>query len=400
MAEMQELKRSAAKTEPNNVIPSLYSVHSDQGHFRGSLPNLNEGNKSFYPDSRYSSAIQRQSIIQNTNSLTSPSLARYSGGGIIRQRSVERRELHSSAPYSRSRSPSPNTNAQVKAQPVILSHREKYNPSSSNSNRLQLPTSSSGRQRSHSDSRLPDLRSVDILPLCPPDQITHLPISSNYTSPQFLPGSHQLGVPRKSVIINSPGTQRRHTEADIFHTESPKNPMRKVSEPAGPHIIVTFHDSDSQSESQDPLGGLTESKSEESNKQNLYESYRVRSPSHNGSPESDCGYSDHSSPGSPGVSDEQKFLDSELEDKLSEFRLNNPSEFDTLEKHLFPDTATATATANMSFNNTKNCNSPPELMVYNDIDLLLSDVVPVSIASTPYEAADYDGDEILKRLEN
>ena len=137
MAEMQELKRSAVKPEPHNVISSL---QNNQGHFHGSLPNLDSVHmtyKDHLRDCTYSPGIQKQLVIPDTTSLLTPSLRRYSGGGIIRQRSVERRELHSSAPYSysRSRSPSPNTNtAQVKAQPVILSHRERFDPLSTSSN--------------------------------------------------------------------------------------------------------------------------------------------------------------------------------------------------------------------------------------------------------------------------
>jgi len=394
MAEMQELKRSAVKPEPHNVISSL---QNNQGYFHGSLPNLDSVHmiyKDHLRDCTYSPGIQKQLVIPDTTSLLTPSLRRYSGGGIIRQRSVERRELYSSAPYSysRSRSPSPNTNtAQVKAQPVILSHRERFDPLSTNSNRLQLPTNTAGRQRSHSDSRLSDLQPVNILPLSSPQQvITPLPPGT-----QFLPGSapnHQLPGLRKSVIINSPATQRRNTEADIFHTESPKNPIRKVSEPSiGPNIIITFHDSDSAEKQQHPVRPPSSPSLPGGNNQNLYESYRARSPSHTGSPDSESGYSNHSSPGSPGVMEEQRFLDSELEDKLSEFRLNNPSEYDTLEKHLFSETNT------LSFNNTQNST---ESVLLNDIDILLAENLTGSVETAPEIAAEYDGDEILKRLEN
>ena len=400
---MAELKRSAGKTEPQAVIPTQHSFHNNEGHAHGSLPNLHSMQMNY--DSLQSgftqdSSIQRQSIIQVPNRLAPPSLSRYSGGGIIRQRSVERREYNSSAPYSRSRSPSPNTNAPVKVQPVILSHREKFRAPLSQSNRLQLPSNTSGRQRSHSDSRLSDLQSIDMLPLCIHDQSAPISFSSNYTSPQFVP-QHQLQVRQTSVIVNSPGAQRRNTEADIFHTESPKNPIRKVSEPTGPRspqIIVTFHDTSFQTEVQNPIDTALASSTQGENRQNLYESYRVRRPSNTGSPESESGYSNHSSPGSPGITEQQSFIDSELEEKLSEFRLNNPNEFDTLEKHLFPEEHT------LSFNSTEHSNLPNENMLYNDIDTLLSNPPPtymtLGAASVCEQEVDYDGDEILKRLES
>ena len=95
MAEMQELKKGAAKPEPQTPIPTQNSYENSQGHFHGSLPNLNAIQVNYHNhqrDFQHSSNHQRQSIIQDTNRLVPPSLSRYSGGGIIRQRSVERRE--------------------------------------------------------------------------------------------------------------------------------------------------------------------------------------------------------------------------------------------------------------------------------------------------------------------
>jgi hypothetical protein len=154
MAEMQELKNSAAKPEPQITIPTQNSYEHSQGHFHGSLPNLNAIKVNYHnhqSDFQHSSNHHRESLIQDTNRLVPPSLSRYSGGGIIRQCSVERREYFATAPYSRSRSPSPNTNTQVKLQPVILSHRETYRPQLSQTNSLQIPNTPSGRQRSQSE---------------------------------------------------------------------------------------------------------------------------------------------------------------------------------------------------------------------------------------------------------
>ena len=109
MAEMQELKKSAAKPETQINISMQNKYEHSQGHFHGSLPNLNSIQVNYLDtqsDYVHSFNNQRQSIIQDTNRLVPPSLSRYSGGGIIRQRSVERREHFATAPYSRSRSPS------------------------------------------------------------------------------------------------------------------------------------------------------------------------------------------------------------------------------------------------------------------------------------------------------
>ena len=168
--------------------------------------------------------------------------------------------------------------------------------------------------------------------------------------------------------------------------------MRKVSEPTcpkSPKIIVTFHDTDSQAEILNPFAGALSAEMAEEKGQKLHESYRVRRPSNT---ESESGYSNHSSPGSPGVSQHQSFIYQELEEKLSEFRLNNPSEFETLEQ-LFPEN---------TFNTTENTHNSSDSMLYNDIDQLLSENVPSYETLRGGDACDqeveYDGDEILKRL--
>ena len=150
MAEMQELKKSAAKPEPQIIIPTQNKCEHSQGHFHGSLPNLNLIQVNYcnhQSDFQNSSNSQRQSIIQDTNRLVPLSLSHYSGGGIIRQRSVERRENLACAPYLRSRSPSPTTNALA-----ILSLRETYRTQLSQTNSLQIPNTASDRQRYHADS--------------------------------------------------------------------------------------------------------------------------------------------------------------------------------------------------------------------------------------------------------
>ena len=189
--------------------------------------------------------------------------------------------------------------------------------------------------------------------------------------------------------MNSPGPKRRNTEADIFHTESPKNPLRKVSEPSGPkspEIIVTFHDTDhSTDQGHNPL----QKQYVEENRQHLYETYRVRRPSFAGSQESESGYSNHSSPGSPGLCEQQLVIDAELEEKLSEFQLNNPEQFQEIGDQILREVADGF--------NVLPAQSSSDTCTFKDFDSLLADQ-PSSATSVEQEV--YDGDEILRQLSN
>ena len=210
MAEMEELKR----TKPVQI--KTFSAKPEQ----------QETSHRSMPDMRHFEIFDQQGYGRKSRYLYPPQLVRplqYSGGGIIRHNSRERRD-----PYARSRSPSPNVSPPryghsppPKQQHVILKQRETDGHAGNN---LQLPSYPAYRQRSLSDSTLPDQNYGSSLPNPP------------------VPSSSYLAPSHNRVFPNSPAPQRRKTQAEIFH--SVKSPPRKTSEPdpQSLQIILTSPD--------------------------------------------------------------------------------------------------------------------------------------------------------------
>ena len=220
MAEMEELKQR--ETKPVLIKSCHSATQSTQKTGIECCRSM--------PDMRQFSSCDPQDCggYERQSRYLQPPPLQYNGGGLIRQHSRERREPPTTTPYARSRSPSPNISSlryghspPPSQQPVLLVQRETSKPCSGNT--LQPPSHQTYRQRSHSDSNLPDHPVQFLSALCPPS---------------YLAPSHHR------AIINSPAPQRRNPNADIFHSQLTNIPPRKTHELGNhsPQIILTSPD--------------------------------------------------------------------------------------------------------------------------------------------------------------